>query len=241
MNKSWTRLGGMSLAMSCIIILSGCEWTSRTSDQPPAESETPTESPSVAGGAIAVASPVPDRPEVTTKTITVEGEPLELTLRLFSDEAAPFTTYVPTAEFVTDVEPESDRTVVTFYANFGGEVNQEVFLQVVTPKTNSGLLPLDQAEASLAEQIMGESGLLVTNSWQLVDYTDVVIYEWAAEHIQFRSVLPNETITGHIYIGNYNNQEFYVLIHYPAEYAEGFDPRADIILEELKLIPPASN
>ena len=227
------------LAISAVM-LSSCTSLGRSADQPSQPTSNQANDANqvnlfTRSGATAMASPLPDRPEITTKTIFLEGEPLELTLRLFTDDTVPFSTYLPVDELVPEVEVGSTQTTATFFANFGGELSPDAYVQVVIPKTPGGFLP-DQAREPIIDQITGEAGLLAENAWQMLDYTDVVIYDWGTHHVQFRSVLPNETITGHIYVGQANEQEFYVLIHYPAEYAEGFDPRAEVVLDGLQFL-----
>ncbi|MBD2082498.1 hypothetical protein [Leptolyngbya sp. FACHB-17] len=41
-------------------------------------------------------------------------------------------------------------------------------------------------------------------------------------------------IFSHAYIGEIDGRAFYVILYYPREYGDGFSPRADVILKNLK-------
>ncbi|NEQ26537.1 MAG: hypothetical protein F6K28_47415, partial [Microcoleus sp. SIO2G3] len=77
--------------------------------------------------------------------------------------------------------------------------------------------------------------LVASNRWQVVNPSEEVPYSWAKERIVFREGMTSENIMGDVYIGESNGKAFYVITHYPAEYAEGFGPRADLILKNLQV------
>ena len=167
------------------------------------------------------------RPEVSSETIQVEGTPVQLSLTLLNEPELPFTTYVPTRDFVTDIVESDTDTSIVFYSNLGGTVNESAYVRIVLPKRST-------TYADVRNRILGDRGLLTQNRWQITDRTNVVVYPWAQEQIMFRSAAVDETTVGKIFMGEHNGRGFYVLMHYPVEYTEGFDPRAMVILDELK-------
>ncbi|MGP1384942.1 MAG: hypothetical protein ACTS2F_15360 [Thainema sp.] len=169
----------------------------------------------------------PQRPEFSSEQIEIEGQPTELTLKLFTEPELPYSTYVPIDEFVTDIQETDQVTVVTHYANFGGTLNENAYIRMVLPKRPTTV-------EALQEQILGEEGLLASQSWQITDRTDVVVWPWAREYIHYLSSDADENSAGEILIGEHEGQGFYILSHYPIEYTEGFEPRAMVLINELQ-------
>lgn len=169
----------------------------------------------------------PQRPEFSSEQIEIEGEPVELALKLFAEPELPYSTYIPIDEFVTDIQETEQATVVTHYANFNDTLNENAYMRVVFPKRATTV-------EALQEQILGEEGLLASQNWQITDRTDVVVWPWAREYIHFLSTNPDENMAGQILIGEHEGQGFYILSHYPIEYTEGFEPRAMVLINELQ-------
>lgn len=167
------------------------------------------------------------RPEFSSEQIEIEGQPTELTLKLFTEPELPYSTYVPIDEFVTDIQETEQATVVTHYANFGGTLNENAYMRVVLPKRSTTV-------EALQEQILGEEGLMASQNWQITDRTDVVVWPWAREYIHYLSRDADQNSAGEILIGEHEGQGFYILSHYPIEYTEGFEPRAMVLINELQ-------
>ncbi|MBU8905802.1 hypothetical protein [Desertibacillus haloalkaliphilus] len=146
-------------------------------------------------------------PETQETTIMLEGMEESFTLHLFED-ADSFITYVP-----EDLIPEvSDNdTTYTFYANFGNNKNEEVYLEIK--------LPYDITQGETLEH----DGIQLTkvddnqhiHSWSLAEYqnTDDNDYSIYAS------------------LGNHNGGKFIMITHYPVEFSDGFGPRAATIIE----------
>lgn len=193
------------------------------------ESPSPlsSSSPSSDAATDAPAATETQRPEVSSTTIQVEGTSVDLSLKRFEDPQLPFVTYVPANDFVTDIVSGEKMPSVTFYSNLGGQVNEAAQVRIV-------LMERSKSAADLQDAILGKEGLLAQQKWQIADRTEVVIYPWATEQIRFRSTVANQSTVGQIFLGEHEGQPFYIVIRYPIEYAEGFEPRAMVILDELK-------
>jgi hypothetical protein len=83
--------------------------------------------------------------------------------------------------------------------------------------------------------VNGRRGLIALNGWEIVSSTHKTNYPWAREQITFRKKQGDKNIVGNIYLGQQNGRAFYIVTHYPAEFGDGFAPRANIILQYLKV------
>lgn len=243
------RLVSLGLLVS-LAGLAGCDaWTQESGDpvDVPSDSESPTsttpdsaDDPSTGLGSSPEetssenvdddsdqSSSARQRPEFSSEQIEIEGQPTELTLKLFTEPELPYSTYLPIDEFVTDIQETDQATVVTHYANFGGTLNENAYIRVVLPKRSTTV-------ETLQEQVLGEEGLMASQNWQITDRTDVVVWPWAREYIHYLSSDADQNSAGEILIGEHEGQGFYILSHYPIEYTEGFEPRAMVLINELQ-------
>lgn len=168
-----------------------------------------------------------ESPQSNTKTATmsVEGEKTEVVLKVYDQTPDVFTTYYPDNDFIAESENVAEGTGVRFYFNAGDTLNKDVFVGTYFPRQP---IPLEQLK-----QVAQERGLIQPSQWQEVTRTTDVPYSWAKEKIVYQRRGGSEPIQGEVYLGEANGKTFYVVTHYPAEYAEGFGPRADMILKNL--------
>jgi hypothetical protein len=177
----------------------------------------------------------PDAPQITnsssqqpatkTATIYIEGEKTPITLKLYEDYKPLFTTYFPQQDFIAEGVSSGEGTGVKFIVNFDSSKNENAYIRVFFP---NGVKTIEQLEAF----VNSKSGLIASNKWRVSSRSSNVSYPWAKEKIDFRQ---GQEIIGTIYLGEQNGKVFYVINHYPAEYADGFAPRADLILQNLKV------
>lgn len=178
-----------------------------------------------------VAQTPPNTQQSRTKTdvISVEGEETEISLKLYDAASEVFTTYVPENDFVAESVTSGEGTGARFYFSAGGTKNEAVYVAMFFP---SQATSLEQIKKLVTQQ----AGLLQGNQWQVVNQTEEVPYSWAKEKITFyEQRTASEPIGGEVYMGESDGKAFYVITHYPAEYAEGFGPRADLILKNLQV------
>lgn len=168
------------------------------------------------------------QPDSKVTTMSVEGEMTEVELHLFSQDAIPFTTYVPVNKFTTDVHSSDQGEAVSFYFKSPELIEDTAYVRVVFPKQASDL-------EAMREILLGEEGLLQNNSWTMVDRTEVVTYSWAIEKIVYEQSASTELSVGSIFIGEQNGRFFYAITYSPVEYVDGFEPRATMILENLNV------
>jgi len=172
------------------------------------------------------------RPATKTETIRVEGEPMEIALKLFDKPGYPLTTYFP-EEFEVVTRSAHEGAAVWFYAAPNGQRNESVYIHFFFPSQ-------DMTVDEMRESVLGERGLLDINQWDLMGEYDRVSYEWATTNISFsngyhkRSDPSFPAITGRVLVGQVNGKAFRVTAHYPAEYADGFLPREGVILANVE-------
>lgn len=166
-----------------------------------------------------------NRPPTKTATITVEGEKIPVTLRLYDQFSDLFTTYFPEKDFLAQGVSSGEGTGVRFIANFGGSKNENAYVSV-------SFLNDFKTLGQVRTFINGKRGLIASNGWRVVSRTRNVPYSWAKEKIVFGK---GKNMVGDIYLGQEKGKVFYVITHYPVEYGDGFPPRADLILRNLQV------
>ena len=167
--------------------------------------------------------------KLSTKTdiVSIEGEKTQVTLKLYSPASGVFTTYYPEKDFIAQSRTLGEETGTQFIYNIGGRQNKEVFVALFFPTKATTLEQLKQD----AQQ----RGLIQPNQWQVVTRTTEVPYSWAKEKIVYKKRASSQNLGGEVYVGEASGKAFYVVTHYPAEYGDGFGPRADLILKNLQV------
>lgn len=165
-----------------------------------------------------------NRPATKTATISVEGEKVPVTLKLYDQYSDLFTTYFPDKEFIAEGLSSGEGTGVRFIANFGGSRNENAYVHIAFL---NDVKTLDQ----LKNFVNGKNGLIASNKWRVVNRNQKVAYPWAKEKIVFSY---SKDIVGSLYLGQQNGKVFYVITQFPVEYGDGFPPRADLILQNLQ-------
>jgi hypothetical protein len=224
MTPRWT----IALATLGFGLLSGC--TILQSNSQPSQSsaaETPASSSSAPSAVNPAVTPPNSRPDTRIMPMAVEGTLVEMELSLFNKSSLPFTTYVPTKDFETEVDESSQGTVAQFFFSPKGKKDQTAYVQIFLPARQTSV-------EEMRRLLLDESGLLASNRWSLVDRTNIVSYTWASEKLIYQQKTGKQNFVGSIYIGEYKGQAFYALTHYPAEYTDGFEPRSTVMLENLQ-------
>jgi hypothetical protein len=201
--------------------MAGCGGADDAPDAPPPgiPADSTTEAgPTDAGHA--------DRPDGRTDTVSIEGmaEPVELTLfRSPEGFPLPFTAYVP-----TNMRPEIEDGGARFIAAFGGVANPDAFVHVfVFPAGTDRAHALDAARAYETGR-----GVPVSRGLEPVeDGGEAPRPAWAIEAYRFRYQGVDGWFVGTIGVGEHGGRYFQIVRHYPAEYGDGFPPRADLVLE----------
>lgn len=170
------------------------------------------------------------QPESRVIPLNIEGQPVEVELKLFNPVEVPFTTYVPAKDFQSDVSGWDNGQGIRFYYSPTGKKDENAYVQMFMPDSPNSVEDIRQL-------ILGNEGIMASNQWELVDRTDVISYPWAKEKLTYQQQtggVDGEMAIGAIYIGEDRGKAFYVLTHYPAEYSDGFEPRSAVILENLQ-------
>ncbi|MCU0566900.1 MAG: hypothetical protein MUF49_09915 [Oculatellaceae cyanobacterium Prado106] len=224
-------LVGVSLLTLTGCMLSQPQDTAQTTPETQTSPEAQTSPETAAPGTGAVANVATQngstyQPASRVMPITIEGQTVETQLNLFQSDSLPFTTYVPAKDFQTGVSGSNQGQEAQFYFSPTGTKDPKAYIQVFLPPSTS--------VEDLQQSLLSDQGIMATNQWELVDRTNVVSYPWATEKLIYQKQTPNGLEVGAIYLGEHQGNAFYVLTHYPAEYADGFEPRSAVILENLQ-------
>jgi hypothetical protein len=162
------------------------------------------------------------------KTVTDEWTQKQIPVKLFGAEGLPFTTYFPESDFIVESAAADEGMGVWFYSKVGGKKKESAYVHFFFPAKPTTLEGMRRA-------VTGKRGLMETNKWTVKSRTQDVPYRWARERIDFEQPKGNTSIMGTVYIGEYKGKAFQVTEHFPADYGDGFAPRASIILKELQV------
>jgi hypothetical protein len=197
----------------------------------PSESPTIVPAPSPSGAANATTKGSKQfQPASRVIPLSIEGQSVEVELKLFNSADVPFTTYVPEKDFQSNVSGSGEGQGIRFYYSPTGKKDENAYVQMFMPSSPNSVEDIRQL-------ILGDQGVMASNQWELVDRTDVISYPWAKEKLTYQQQnrgTDGEMVIGAIYIGENKGKAFYVLTHYPAEYLDGFEPRSAVILENLQ-------
>jgi len=207
---------------------------SLNSSSPSGSSPAPS-SPSPASTANATAQNSRQfQPESRVIALSIEGQSVEVELKLFNPVEVPFTTYVPAKDFQSDISGLNKGQGIRFDYSPTSKKDENAYVQIFMPDSPNSVEDIRQL-------ILGDEGVMASKQWELVDRTDVISYPWAKEKLTYQQPAggaaggtAGEMAIGAIYIGEDKGKAFYVLTHYPAEYSDGFEPRSAVILENLQ-------
>ena len=163
-----------------------------------------------------------------TKTVTDDWTQQQIPVKLYDQEGIPFTTYFSEPDFIVEQASSGEGTGVWFYSKLDGKKYEPAYVHIFFPSN-----PLTVEE--MKEAVSGERGLMKTNQWTVIRHNEEVAYSWAKERIDFEKRAQPQNRIGTVYIGEYNGKAFRITEHFPADYGDGFSPRASIILKELQL------
>jgi len=142
-------------------------------------------------------------------------------------ETPQFVVDIPEGQFVVAPESAEDGTGVRFKFSPTGTPDEQAYVQVFFPNETI-------SANELTNQLTAPDGLLATNNWQVTQSEDAPSYDWARSTLNYDQPDSPDQITGRIYVGEHEGKAFLVYTHFPIEYAEGFNPRANLILESFE-------
>lgn len=172
--------------------------------------------------------PAPDRPAEKRVMVEMEGMGEELRLVLYRsppDFPLPFSTYVPEdmiAEPAASGEGHDDGDGVSFVANFGGQRNDAVAVRLLVA-----------AESAPEEDMIVRLRELARDLGTELDDEPESRFAWSVR--EYRNLAPasrRAAAEGVMAIGRLEGRIFALALHHPAEYGDGFGPRAGVILDE---------
>lgn len=163
-------------------------------------------------------------PESIETTLLIEGMEETTTLLLYQHEKMPFHTYYPEDMLFEEWIYDNEKGV-RFFANFGGTINKNAYVEIKV-FSQSGIV----SESDFVAEITGESGVLENRGVEWVEKeTDMDrIFPWS--FIEYYYL--NDEFVGSLYLGQHQDDYFYIDVHYPWEYGDGMESRAHLIMKE---------
>jgi hypothetical protein len=223
--RNLTYLIGALLVLSAI---TACVSQSDTKKDVATNSTKPTATPTNSSTNPTPNSSANPQSRPATKTLTDEWTQKPLSVKLYDQEVIPFTTYFLEDEFIVDSAGAGEGTGVWFYSKVDGKKYESAYIHFFFPAKAATL-------EQMRKDVIGKRGLMETNKWTVKRRTQDISFSWAKERIDFEQPKEQQSIIGTVYIGEYNGKAFRVTEHFPADYGDGFAPRANIILKELQL------
>ena len=174
---------------------------------------------------VAVSKPGLRPPEVKGDSVMLEGTWHRIAVHLV--ESPPgfepaFYTYAP-EDFAVHQSSSAEGTAWRFNARFGGTENPEAYLLVFFfPDGTSDSEARRRIDQLIADRtvVQRDAGQAKRYPWSEVEYS----YQGKTKS--------GQPLLGSVALGRHNGRLFYFLTEYPAEYADGFGPRAQVILKE---------
>ena len=183
-------------------------------------------------GTAAASDPPEPRPAAMTDTLMIEGMAEPVDLRLFRtdrDFPLPFSAYAP-ADMVPERHDEGDdgSSSVRFVAEFGGVRNDRAFVHLfVHPE---GTDP--QQALAVVRAYETAAGVPVSQGIEPLGESDArARMPWADDAYTFRYQAGGTWYVGSIGLGSRAGRLFHIVRHHPAEYGDGFAPRASILFD----------
>lgn len=171
------------------------------------------------------------RPAAITDTLMIEGSPHPLALRLFrtdDDFPLPFSAYVPEDMTRASEDDDEDGASVRFVAEFGGVRNERALIHLfVHPE---GTDP--QQALAVVRAYEAAAGVPVSRGIEPLGESETLRRTpWAEHAYVFRYQADGTWYVGTIGLGSHAGRLYHLVAHYPAEYGDGFGPRAAILLD----------
>ncbi|HHY73493.1 MAG TPA: hypothetical protein GX497_09760 [Bacillus bacterium] len=143
--------------------------------------------------------------EQKTVEMIIEGMPENKVVKLYHHKELGLSTYVP-----DDMIVESNPKVFNIYTNFGGTKNENATLKIT-----------DQTEEEMIKDLSDRGFKLETQETQAFDFS------------QKEFSLEKAGMIGRAAIFKHDNKDYALYYYFPEDYADGFGPRSDIIVNEI--------
>lgn len=229
-NRSILLRNPFGIALLLVVAIGGCIPQMEAPVEPastPAASvpATPSTARTATPAARSAATP-------TTRTVTLNIEGEATPVKVSRYETPDFVTELPT-DFVARPSASGEGRAVRFVFNPTGKPDAKAYVHLFFSQSYFTSQAPDAK--TIAAGITGNRGLLASNRWERVNQDNSPPYAWAKTAIGYRDPTTADQSMGTIYMGEHRGKGFIVFTHFPAEYADGFLPRANVILENLNL------
>lgn len=152
--------------------------------------------------------------EQIEETIEIEGMEEPITLNLYDNPDAPFLTYVPD-DFVVEEVSGGEGESYVFYANYEGEKNEDINLEIYFFADHITEEPsLDDEDSTFSMLLEGMEEVPAEEEW----------HNWSIQEYY------SEDRSNHALLGEHEGQYFVMVVNSTPLYSEGFIPRVDKVI-----------
>lgn len=212
------------------LFLAGCSGGADTPRERSDPGEPGAEQPGTAQESRTDAAAPEQRPGSVTDTLMIEGMPEPLALRLFrapQDFPLPFSAYVP-ADMAPEASEDGDGASARFVAEFGGVRNERALVHLFVHPAGTD----PQQALAVVRAYQAGTGVPVSQGLEPLGEAEATRrMPWAGSAFVLRYQAGGTWYLGSIGLGMRAGRPFHILVHYPAEHADGFAPRTDLIFE----------
>lgn len=209
------------LWMAGLVLIVGCTSPEASEPNPGSVAVSSVDSP--------LASNLPER---KTETVFVEGEPQEITLKLYQEDQIPVLTYYPDNISVRSA-CSHEGCGVSFELLQGLSVSGSptdaplrARVHVFVPSAGT---TLEELEAG----VTGDGGVFAGKGWQQGVSSGSLSYPWEKKNMNFYH--SEQNLLGSVHLGQSQGQAFRVTVVFPGDMGDGFAPRANVILNNLQV------
>jgi hypothetical protein len=165
--------------------------------------------------------PAHTMPSQRTETLVVEGEPRQVTLRLFESPESPVLIYYPEGDFAASEVRSSQAYGAHLVATFGGTRNENAWIRFYFPHVGSR----QNSPEALQMLIEEEDGIADIEGFQLAPAGG----DGGCPGQARAWTIVSREQSGGICIGSRDDRYFLMIATYPPEFGDGFGPRHDLI------------
>ncbi len=173
--------------------------------------------------------PAEDRPETKEIATIIEGTNENYRFKLINNDTLGFSTYIPD-KFEAESWSTNFMECLTVYVNYTGKVNKDAFIQFSSPPSwQTGKITFEGLLDSTEDNMKSEGFTVRTikeNETKFFKHSEVELWGEKRDS-KYGSIISKSSIFKH------GDRPYRITVQYPIEYAEGFVPRVNTILNEI--------
>jgi hypothetical protein len=167
-----------------------------------------------------------DRPETKSDNLSIEGMNEVRRFNLVKSDSLGFSTYI-TDDLVAEPLSTDKGDALYIYTNYVGKLNKNVFVRFYSPG--------NLTETTVEEMSKSAEQDLKSEGYKVEKVLDTNMYFYADSEVELKGEMKDETGTKYckMSIFRHEGRIYSIMVQYPMEFAEGFEPRVKKMLDEI--------